>query len=547
MSSLRLGMDMHLIQGQKMILAPRMIQSMEILQLPLTDLQARIERELQENPFLEVREKLGDAPAEPREYDPTDLPLDYDDSGASEYARLEQLNREWDGLFEEEHRVSRGAAEEAADRKLEAMANMPARSPSLQDHLAAQIAEWDLTDRQRRLALHICSYIDRTGYLGTRVTVGSGRGKGEGGEEIFRSVSLAEIAATFDDQPVSVQEVEDVLVNVVQKLDPPGVGARSMAECLLLQITDEMPHAELLRVLIRDHLEDIAHNRIPVIQRATRCDIPTIQAAIETLRHQLDPKPGLKFSDSENRYILPDVIVERTEEGDYSVRLVEDWLPPIRISRRTVALLRRADLDEKVRAELRKKLQAADWLVKAVEQRRNTLLKVTRAIIERQRPFLDLGPEHIQPLKMQQIAEQVGVHVTTVSRAVDEKWVQTPRGLFPLKRFFGGGKANEQTGEDVAYEVIKQKLLELVAQEDKANPLSDEELVARLNAAGYPVKRRTVTKYRQLLNIPSSRQRKDWSLAEQSAASGATPLTEEAGSSSNGQPTTFATRDTTIS
>jgi hypothetical protein len=149
-----------------------------------------------------------------------------------------------------------------------------------------------------------------------------------------------------------------------------------------------------------------------------------------------------------------------------------------------------------------------------VEQRRQTILKVTQAIIEHQRPFLDLGPEHIQPLKMQQIADQVGVHVTTVSRAVDEKWVQTPRGLFPLKRFFGGGKANEQTGEDVAYEVIKQKLLELVAQEDKANPLSDEELVARLNAAGYPVKRRTVTKYRKLLNIPSSRQRKDWSRVE---------------------------------
>ncbi|MCS7020331.1 MAG: RNA polymerase factor sigma-54 [Gemmataceae bacterium] len=516
MSSLRLGMDMQLIQGQKMILAPRMIQSMEILQLPLTDLQARIERELQENPFLEVREKLG-APETTRHQDEMPVePLSYDDGGASEYARLEQLNREWEGVFDEdsEPRISRAAAEEAADRKLEVMANMPARPPSLQDHLAAQIAEWDLGERQRRLALHICSYIDRTGYLGTRLTVGAGRSGKEGGEEIFRPVSLSEIAASFDDQPVSVEEVEDVLINVVQKLDPPGVGARSIAECLLLQITEETPYAEVLRVLIRDHLEDIAHNRIPAIQRATRWDIPTIQAAIEALRHHLDPKPGLRYATGEARYVLPDVIVERSDDGQYTVRLVEDWVPPIRISRRTVALLRRTDLDEKVRAELRKKLQAADWLVKAVEQRRNTLLKVTQAIIERQRPFLEWGPEHIQPLKMQQIAEQVGVHVTTVSRAVDDKWVQTPRGLFPLKRFFGGGKANEQTGEDVAYEVIKQKLLELIAQEDKANPLSDEELVARLNAAGYPVKRRTVTKYRQLLNIPSSRQRKDWSRAE---------------------------------
>lgn len=150
----------------------------------------------------------------------------------------------------------------------------------------------------------------------------------------------------------------------------------------------------------------------------------------------------------------------------------------------------------------------------AVEQRRNTLLRVTRAIIDHQRAFLDYGPEHIQPLKMQQIADQVKVHVTTVSRAVDEKWVQTPRGVFSLKRFFGGGKVNEQTHEEVAYEVMKQKLMELVGNEDKANPLSDEDLVKSLNAAGYPVARRTVTKYRKMLNIPSSRQRKDWSLAK---------------------------------
>jgi RNA polymerase sigma-54 factor len=535
MSSLRLGMDMQLLQGQKMILAPRMIQSMEILQLPLADLQARIERELQENPFLEVREKLGDAPIDASEAE--EAPLYYDDNGAREYARLEELNREWDGVLDEEPHSSRTAAEEAAERKLEVMANMPTRPPSLQDHLAAQIAEWDLSDRQRRLALHICSYIDRTGYLGTRLIVGTGKGKTEAGEEIFRPVSLAEIAASFDEQPVSVEEVEDVLVNVVHKLEPPGVGARTIAECLLLQITEETPYAEQLRILIRDHLEDIAHNRIPVIQRATRWDIPTIQAAIDVLRHHLDPKPGLRFGSDETRYVLPDIIVEREDDGNYSVRLVEDWIPPIRISRQTVALLKRTDLDDKVRAELRKKLQAADWLVKAVEQRRNTLLKVARAIIERQRPFLDCGPEHIQPLKMQQIAEQVGVHVTTVSRAVDEKWVQTPRGLFPLKRFFGGGKANEQTGEDVAYEVIKQKLLELVAQEDKANPLSDEELVARLNAAGYPVKRRTVTKYRQLLNIPSSRQRKDWSLAQSSEPQLAN-ATESTGAMQNLSPQT---------
>jgi RNA polymerase sigma-54 factor len=347
--------------------------------------------------------------------------------------------------------------------------------------------------------------VDRTGYLGIRE-----RASEDDEKDTFRYATLEDIAASYD-LLVTPEEVEDTLVHVVQKLDPPGVGARSAKECLLLQIGEDTPHRDVLRILVRDHLEDIAYNRIPVIQKATKFDIPTIQEAIESLHHNLAAAPGLKFADSETQYVMPDVIVERTDDDEYSVRLTDEWVPKIRISQRTVDLIKNKDLDDKVRDELRKKLQSADWLVKAVEQRRNTLLKVTRAIIAHQKEFLDAGPEHIHPLKMQQIADQVKVHVTTVSRAVDDKWVQTPRGVFPLKRFFGGGKKNDQTNEDVAYEVMKQKLMELVSDENKASPLSDEELVSKLNEAGYPVARRTVTKYRKMLKIPSSRQRKDWS------------------------------------
>src|SRR5207245_4594531 len=160
-----------------------------------------------------------------------------------------------------------------------------------------------------------------------------------------------------------------------------------------------------------------------------------------------------------------------------------------------------------------RKIQSAHWLMESIEQRRNTLEKVTKAIIKHQRAVLEKGPEHIEPLKMQQIADLVGVHVTTVSRAVDDKWVQTPRGIFPLKRFFGGG-THTASGEEVAWETIKQKLLEIIGNENKSNPLSDEDLVNKLSETGYPVARRTVTKYRKMLNIPSSRQRKDWTLAQ---------------------------------
>jgi RNA polymerase sigma-54 factor len=527
-----MGMDLVQRPDLKQVLAPRMIQSMEILQLSIADLQAKIEEALQENPFLELKEKHGEQEGPAAEFDPDTAPLKHDETGDLEFNRLDELNRDWDDHFNEEHRGSRAAMEEEGDRKLEAMANMPDRPRSLQDYLAEQLGEMELDENERRLARHICTFIDRTGYLGARLKVRKDKGHRERDHhedperprkkkpddendtelysEVFRPVPLTEIASLYD-TPATPEDVADTLVHVVQKLEPPGVGARDLKECLLLQVTPDAPLAEAMRVIVRDHLEDVGANRIPVIQKATRLDLETIQDAIVAIQH-LDPKPGLKFNDTGTQYVMPDVVVERADDDEYTVRLTDEWVPRIRVSKRTVELCKRQDLDEKVKEELRKKLQSADWLVKAVEQRRNTLLKVTRAIINHQRAFLDYGPEHIQPLKMQQIADQVKVHVTTVSRAVDDKWVQTPRGVFPLKRFFGGGKANQQTGEDVAYEVMKQKLLELVSNEDKASPLSDEELVTRLNEAGYPVARRTVTKYRKMLKIPSSRQRKDWSL-----------------------------------
>lgn len=511
MSGMRLGMDIVMRPDLRQVLAPRMIQSMEILQLPIIDLQAKIEKELQENPFLELKEKHGEQDeGTEAEFNP-DAPLKHDETGDLEFSRLDALNQDWDNHFNEEHRVSRGALQEEGDRKLEAMANMPNRPQSLQDYLGEQLGEVDIDDAQRKLARHVCTFVDRTGYLGVRIKGRELEAESDDNRETFRCVSLAEIAALYD-EPATPEDVEDALVHIVQKLDPPGVGARDLKECLLLQVGPDTPCCDALRVLIRDHLEDVAYNRIPVIQKATRFDIPTIQEAIEQLHH-LDPKPGLKFAETDTHYVVPDVVVDRTDAGDYTCRLTDDWVPPIRLSKRYVDLCKTKDLDEKVREELRRKLQAAQWLVSAVEQRRSTLLKVTKAIIEHQRAFLDAGPEHIHPLKMQQIADLVKVHVTTVSRAVDDKWVQTPRGVFPLKRFFGGGKKNDQTNEDVAYEVMKQKLMELVSNEDKTSPLSDEELVHRLNEAGYPVARRTVTKYRKMLKIPSSRQRKDWSLS----------------------------------
>ena len=199
-----------------------------------------------------------------------------------------------------------------------------------------------------------------------------------------------------------------------------------------------------MRVLILNHLEDIPHNRLPVIQQSDRLRPATIKEAIEVLKH-LNPKPGLQFTAENIPYVVPDIVVERTEDGD--VRRSSCWTTGCRTSTSasaTSSCTKDKGSDPKMREYLKRKIQSAQWLSESIEQRRNTLEKVTRAIIEHQRAFLDKGPEHIEPLKMQQIADQVGVHVTTVSRAVDDKWVQTPRGIFPLKRFFGGGTQNGQ-------------------------------------------------------------------------------------------------------
>lgn len=510
---MRLDTSMHQRLEQKMILAPRMIQSMEILQLPVMALQERIEHELGENPVLELKEPGTDqdeagGELDGEEFTPTngeevvpvvdpEKELVIDDKGDNEqdFDRLMAINEDWSDHFNEEHRPSSNRISEENDKKHDAMTNMASRPQSLQDYLDDQLAFVDAPEEQLSLVRHVIAHINRVGYLSYTDE-----------SEKQHPFTLEEIALSFT-APVTPEQVEAAL-HIVQQLDPPGVGARDLKECLLLQLTPETPHRDVLRLLIQNHLEDIQHNRLPIIQKKTGFDIETIQEAIEVLKH-LNPKPGAQFTAENIPYVVPDIVVELGETGEYEVRLLDDWTPNIYISKRYIDMYRDRSADPKDREFLKRKIQAAQWLIEAIEQRRSTLAKVTRAIIQHQRVFLDKGPEHIEPLKMQQIADQVGVHVTTVSRAVEKKWVQTPRGIFSLKRFFGGG-TQTTTGEDVAWETIKQKLLDIIAKEDKQNPLSDEEIVDELGRSGLPVARRTVTKYRKALRIPSSRQRKQF-------------------------------------
>jgi RNA polymerase sigma-54 factor len=482
---MRLDTTQQMRTEMRLRMAPRMIQSMEILQLPIMALQERIEQELSENPVLvDLRET---APAEadgeemaapaPAEAESETEPIEFDS--------LTGLDENWGEIYDEGPRRSRAALSEDSDRKQDAMQNMASRPRSFHDDLIDQLGFFDCDQTVRALAEYIIYNLDEKGYF--RLPL----------EDIVRD----------SNGTASLEQAEEAL-RLVQRLDPPGVGARDLRECLLLQLTPDTPGFEVLHTLISQHLDDLEHNRLPAIEKKTGIPLQKIKEAIEQLR-RLNFRPGASFTIDNSHYVVPDLIVEHNDHSGYEVRLVDENTPLLAISRFHQQLLRNKQTDPRTREYIQKRIQSARWLIESIEQRRNTLLKVAKAIIEHQKEFLNKGPEFIEPLKMQQIADRVGVHVTTVSRAVDDKWVQSPRGIFPLKRFFGGGTTTAG-GDEVAWDTIKQKLLEIIAKEDKQNPMSDEEIVEEMCQQGFKVARRTVTKYRQALLIPSSRQRRQF-------------------------------------
>lgn len=500
MSGPGLGMGQRMDYRQEQKLSRRMILSMKVLLLPITDLLDRVQEELQENPFLEQKDtkKKEEPAADADDFNPDGI-LKHDETGDAEFARLDELNTDWQDHFDSESRPSRGAIDELGERKLDVMQNIADAPLSLQEQLVEQLGFAELSPRELDHAKYVISHLDDNGYL-LRHDPDSPKS--------LVPITAEDLAESYTAEAVAPDEFEGA-IKIVQSLEPAGIGARDVKECLILQVTDETPHADLVRTLVVHHLEDVAYNRMPLIQKRTGFSLDSIREAIDELR-KLDPKPGGVYSAENTRYIVPDIIVERTDTDEFDIRLTDDWLPSVRLSKRYIGVVKDRSQPKAARDQLKEKLQAANWLLSAIEQRRATLVKVTRAIINHQREFLDKGPDFIHPLKMEQIAELVGVHVTTVSRAVDDKWVQTPRGLFPLRRFFGGGTKNQETGEDVAWESIRRKLLEIIAAEDKRTPLSDEDIMDKFNDSGLKIARRTVTKYREALKIPSSRQRREW-------------------------------------
>lgn len=472
-------METSLQMQQTMRLSPQIIQSIEILQLPIMALIEHVQKELEENPVLEEASNLiKDGSQIPQENEGLEDEIDVNNSD-DEFGKFREITEDWHDYFSQASGRKR-AAVEASDQKQQAIENTAAKHISLHEYLIGQLSL--INAQEYELCEHLIYNIDKNGYM---------------------ECPLEEIVKSFGNG-VSLEQAEKALA-IVQSLEPPGIGARDLKECLLLQLDERDALYPLTREMVLNHLGDIELKRYHLITRKTGYDLDTIKRVINLIK-TLNPRPGSIFGDEIVPYAIPELKVELVD-GRYEVFLLDDNLPQIYINNLYSEVLKKKDTNPEIYDYVQKKMNVAKWLIEAIEQRRSTLYKVSTKIVELQKKFLDEGIYHLSVLKMQEIADAIGVHVSTVSRAISNKYIQTPRGIFELKFFFTGGfKSNNNSMK--SWETVRHRLADIIANEDKKNPLSDEDIEKKLNNDGIEISRRTITKYRKIMKIPPSRQRR---------------------------------------
>lgn len=448
---------------QKVTLSPQVYQGLSILAMPIADLQQLIEAEMLENPLLEVDE----IEPEPAEADDTRL------EGSEEERAWDEWLDMYDELDSAEYSAPRDPNEQAANTE-----EFVGGAVSFSDYLEQQLAMMDLTDQVEAAARAVIGSLDADGFF-----------RGDCGE----------VAALVG---VGREEAEEGL-RVVQQLDPPGVGARSLAEALMIQMDYLGLEDPLLERIIADHLDDVAANHFRKISRALKAPEQQVRDAVALLR-SLNPRPAGAYSPGPSPgYIVPDVTIRRFDD-EWLIIPNSDSIPTLRVSPRYRSMLRAGSrADDETRRYLKDKIRSAESFIKNVDRRKDTVSRITQIILEVQSEFFEDGKGPLRPLRLEDVAIELGVHLSTVSRGVTGKYMATPYGLFELKHFFAGGYRTS-TGLDIASTSIKQRLRELVGEEDAAKPLSDQKLAELLSAEGVTVARRTVAKYREELGIEPS-------------------------------------------
>ena len=496
--------------GQHMKLAPRMIQSMEILQMPMLALQERIDQELESNVALEqVEPGTDEAQAEPAKeaeredrLEERELVVSGDDSSSEDWERLSALESDYREAFDNEYssqRFQQPRSTGERDKKMDAMANVAARHESLTEQLLHQWSLAEVDAETAAIGRKLITYIDADGLLSTDL-----------------ETILQQNASVPGAEQLTLQTLARGLSALQEWLEPPGIAARDQRESLLLQInalgadSEESHDWSDVKQLIVDHFDDLLQNRLPKIAQRSGLSMERIQQAMGLMR-RLNLSPGRDLIQESAPPVLPDVFVGYDEQADqYVASLTDGLLPTLRISKRYERMAKDREVEKGTREFVSNNVRNAMWLIDAINQRKHTLLRVVNAVLARQREYFDSGPQHLKPLPMTEVADQLGIHVGTVSRAVADKWLETPRGIVPLRKFFSGG-TETASGEDMSWEAVKATLKEIVDAEDRNNPLSDEALSAELKKRGIDIARRTVVKYRSQLNIPPARQRRTFS------------------------------------
>ena len=458
------------------VLAPQLQQSLLILQAPLLELRNLVQQEMETNPVLE---ELADPP-NPDAPTPESETPPAEDNFKEEFDKLAKLDDEWRDYMAQSSSYS-GRSQEAEEKRQFFFDSIPTQE-TLQQHLMGQLNQNALDADDRKTAELIIGNIDDNGFLQTTP------------EEMAMNTGIP-------------QEDFETMLTLVQSFHPPGVGARDLRDCLLIQLKREGRQSSLEYKIIADHMPDLGKRRFPEIARRIGISVEQVQKCANNIA-QLDPRPGAIFAEAPKNYVLPDVTVEKVN-GTYQVILNGEQIPHLRISNTYKDIMAQDRNGSEVKDYIRDKIRSGKFLIKSIHQRQQTISNIAHEIVKRQLDFFDKGSAFLKPMTMVQIADAVGVHETTVSRAISGKYMSTSQGVFEMKYFFTPGYQTA-TGESMSNTSVKEAILDLVKSEEGGAPLSDKEIVEILSKRGIPIARRTVAKYRTELNILPSNMRRQY-------------------------------------
>jgi RNA polymerase sigma-54 factor len=472
---------------QQLIMTPQLQQSIKLLQLSRLELVNAISQELQENPMLEEEDAFENS-ADANEAENGGDVLGAETGSAPESAKEitgEGDGRDefdWDGYFEDYGVVGVNFSSESVEAP--ALENLSSGTESLTDYLCWQLNLSRTGEDLKHVAGHIIGNLDGNGYLVSTI------------DEIAGAAGVE-------------TDVVDAALAVVQEFDPPGVAARDLQECLLLQLRFIEETNPLAEKIVEDHLGDLETNNYDKIAKSEKISVDEVMRAASVIL-SLDPKPGLRYSGERAAYIVPDVYVFRVGD-EFKIVLNDEGLPRLRVSNmyKKILVEEEAGVDgAKNREYIRERLQSALWLIKSIQQRQRTIYRVSESILKHQIEFFERGIDYLKPMVLRDIAEDVQMHESTISRVTSNKYMHTPRGIFELKFFFNSG-IRRNGGESIASESVKERIAKVIAEEDPRRPYNDSQIVELLKKADIKIARRTVAKYREMLNIlPSHKRRK---------------------------------------